>query len=159
MATDYFVIYPASEGIGASGTNTNPKTPDNTRIASAQRGSAADKAWTGNGSYQGWQVFMGPFSSAAAARAAHPPSGLQAVLDTTVAGALAGALTGLFPGSSAGANYQAASAAANAAGGVDWQSLFLRIGEVLLGLVLIAVGVAKLTNAVPVATKIAGAVK
>jgi len=34
-------------------------------------------------------------------------------------------------------------------------SLWLRVAEVVLGLVLIAVGVAKLTSAVPVATKIA----
>lgn len=38
-------------------------------------------------------------------------------------------------------------------------SLWLRIGEGLLGIVLIAVGVAKLTGAVPAATKIAAAVK
>lgn len=36
---------------------------------------------------------------------------------------------------------------------------WLRVGEVALGLILIAVGVAKLTNAVPLATKIAGIVK
>lgn len=34
-------------------------------------------------------------------------------------------------------------------------SWFVRVGEILLGLVLIAVGVAKMTNAVPVATKVA----
>src|SRR5215469_16706286 len=38
-------------------------------------------------------------------------------------------------------------------------SLWIRVGEVALGLILIAVGVAKLTNAVPIATKIAGLVK
>lgn len=36
---------------------------------------------------------------------------------------------------------------------------WLRVGEVVIGLILIAVGVAKLTNAVPLATKIAGIVK
>lgn len=35
---------------------------------------------------------------------------------------------------------------------------WLRIGEGLLGVILIAVGVARLTHAVPIATKIAGAV-
>lgn len=35
---------------------------------------------------------------------------------------------------------------------------WIRIGEVILGLVLVAAGVAKLTHAVPIATKIAGAV-
>ena len=38
-------------------------------------------------------------------------------------------------------------------------STWLRVGEVVLGLVLIAIGVAKMTDAVPIATKIAGAVK
>lgn len=39
-------------------------------------------------------------------------------------------------------------------GSVPW----LRIGEIILGLVLIAVGVAKMTDAVPAATRIAKAV-
>jgi hypothetical protein len=38
-------------------------------------------------------------------------------------------------------------------------NLWLRVAEVGVGLLLIAVGVAKLTNAVPIATKIAGVVK
>lgn len=38
-------------------------------------------------------------------------------------------------------------------------STWLRIGEGVLGLVLVAVGVARITNAVPIATKIAGAVR
>lgn len=37
--------------------------------------------------------------------------------------------------------------------------IWIRVGEVLLGVVLIAVGVARLTNVVPIATKIAKAVK
>lgn len=37
--------------------------------------------------------------------------------------------------------------------------IWLRVGEVALGLILIAVGVARMTNAVPLATKIAGVVK
>jgi hypothetical protein len=39
--------------------------------------------------------------------------------------------------------------------GVNAGSWLLRIGELLLGLVLLAVGVARITRAVPVATKIA----
>lgn len=38
-------------------------------------------------------------------------------------------------------------------------NLWLRIGEVVLGIVLIAVGTAELTHAVPIATKIASTVK
>jgi hypothetical protein len=37
--------------------------------------------------------------------------------------------------------------------------LWMRVGEVVLGLLLIAVGIAELTDAVPVATKIATMVK
>jgi hypothetical protein len=37
-------------------------------------------------------------------------------------------------------------------------NIWERAGEVLLGLVLIAIGVARLTHAVPIATKVAGAV-
>lgn len=48
---------------------------------------------------------------------------------------------------------------AQAAASSLWGSFpWLRIGEVVLGLVLIAVGVAKLTNAVPIATTVAKAV-
>ena len=38
-------------------------------------------------------------------------------------------------------------------------STWLRVAEVLLGVVLLAVGIARITNAVPIATQIAGAVK
>lgn len=38
-------------------------------------------------------------------------------------------------------------------------SLWIRVGEVLLGLILLAVGVAELTHAVPIATKVARYVK
>ena len=36
------------------------------------------------------------------------------------------------------------------------QSTWVRVAEVVLGLILIAVGVAKITHAVPIATKVAG---
>lgn len=38
-------------------------------------------------------------------------------------------------------------------------NLWIRVAEVALGLILIAVGIAKMTNAIPLATKIAGVVK
>jgi hypothetical protein len=59
---------------------------------------------------------------------------------------------------------QAADAAGSAVRGVDMPAFFsaltngntwLRIGEVALGLILIAVGLAKMTSAIPVANKIA----
>jgi hypothetical protein len=42
-------------------------------------------------------------------------------------------------------------------GALEQGATWIRVGEALLGIVLIAVGVARLTNAVPAATKIAGA--
>lgn len=47
---------------------------------------------------------------------------------------------------------------ANPLGGLFQANLWLRVAEVGLGLLLVAVGVAKLTNAVPAATKIATSV-
>lgn len=38
-------------------------------------------------------------------------------------------------------------------------STWIRVGEVVLGLILLAVGIAKITNAVPIATKVAKAIK
>lgn len=38
-------------------------------------------------------------------------------------------------------------------------ALWVRVGEVALGLILLAIGVAKLTNAVPIATKVASYVR
>lgn len=43
----------------------------------------------------------------------------------------------------------------NPIGALFQAHIWIRVGEVALGLILIAVGVAKLTNAVPIATKIA----
>lgn len=38
-------------------------------------------------------------------------------------------------------------------------NVWIRVGEVVLGLILITVGIAKMTNAVPIATKVASYVK
>jgi hypothetical protein len=56
---------------------------------------------------------------------------------------------GNSPGSAIGA------ATNDLLGGVNIGAWLLRIGEILLGLVLIAVGVAHMTRAVPIATRIA----
>ena len=48
--------------------------------------------------------------------------------------------------------------ASNPIAGLFQGSIWLRVAEVALGLLLVAVGVAKLTNAIPAATKLAGAV-
>jgi hypothetical protein len=47
----------------------------------------------------------------------------------------------------------------NPLAGLFQANLWIRVGQVALGLILIAVGVAKMTNAVPAATKIARYVK
>jgi hypothetical protein len=50
---------------------------------------------------------------------------------------------------------QAASVATGGPGGMNWQNWILRIGEILLGVTLIGVGVAKLTGAENVISKAA----
>lgn len=54
---------------------------------------------------------------------------------------------------------QVVNAVTNPLGALFQANIWIRVGEVALGLILIAVGVAKLTNAVPAATKIAKVVK
>lgn len=47
----------------------------------------------------------------------------------------------------------------NPLAGLFQANIWIRVGEVVLGLILIAIGVAKMTNVVPIATKIAKMVK
>jgi hypothetical protein len=47
----------------------------------------------------------------------------------------------------------------NPLGALFQANIWMRVGEVVLGLILIAIGVAELTHAVPVATKIASVMK
>ena len=71
------------------------------------------------------------------------------------------AATGANNPSGAGATPTPKSISGATSGITGWLSqpnLWIRVGEILLGLVLVAVGVAKITHAVPIATKIAGAV-
>ena len=49
----------------------------------------------------------------------------------------------------------AAASSLNPLGGLFQKALWLRVAEVVLGVLLLGVGIAKLTNAVPIATKIA----
>jgi hypothetical protein len=46
----------------------------------------------------------------------------------------------------------------NPLGGLFQANLWLRVAEVAIGVLLVGVGIAKLTNAIPAATKLAGAV-
>lgn len=138
----WFVIAP----VGADqGSALNPKIPSNSKIVSATVGSPQYNAWVSNGSYHGWQVVMGPFGSKQLAEKAVPPSGLNAV------GQIAGAAGQLAKTTPAGAiGIGAVSGVAGLTGdvfkGLNLGSWFLRIGEILLGLVLIGVGIARITG-------------
>lgn len=72
---------------------------------------------------------------------------------------------GNSPGSAAGGVATAIGSATGLSGITGFLSqlgsanLWIRVGEVAIGLILIAIGVAQLTHVVPIATKIAGAVK
>lgn len=139
----WFVVAP----VGASqGSALNPQIPSNSKIVSATVGSPQYNAWVSNGSYKGWQVVMGPFGTKQQAQTAVPPSGLNAV------GQIAGAAGQVAQKTPAGA--VAIGAVSGAAGlahdvlkGFNLGSWFLRIGEALLGLVLVGVGIARITGA------------
>jgi Lysozyme like domain len=59
------------------------------------------------------------------------------------------------PEASIGGKVVNAAISANPLAGLFQANIWLRVAEVTLGLVLVAVGIAKLTNAVPAATKVA----
>lgn len=85
--------------------------------------------------------------------AAHPELSVQQLLSAFVALELAGALstgigqTGTVLGQVPGAAAKGAEKAIESLGGFNLASWFLRIGEILLGLVLVGVGVARITGA------------
>src|SRR5271170_4504941 len=87
MATQqaWFVIYPASEGISNA-------VPANQKIVEVPVTSAQYQAWVSNGSYQGWQVYMGPFPTQQAAQSAKPGA---ISVGTWVGATMAGILGGL----------------------------------------------------------------
>ena len=87
-----------------------------------------------------------PYDSYAAAMAAAKAVSKQAKANTTKPSLLQ-------PGGSGVAN------STNPLAGLFQANIWMRVGEVVLGIVLIAVGVAQLTHAVPLATSIAKVVK
>jgi hypothetical protein len=139
----WWVVAPAN-GFN-DGTALHPQTPANSKIVEADVGTAAYNAWLGNGSYKGWQVYMGPFPTQQAAKNASPASGLGAIAAMIGAGSQVAAQT---PGLNATGGGIAAGigAVADTLGGFNLGSWFLRIGEILLGLVLVGVGVARITG-------------
>lgn len=97
---------------------------------------------------------------ALAQHAKHPELSVQQLLQAFVAADLAGALstgigqTGTALGAIPGAAAKGAENAINTLGGFNLTSWFLRVGEILLGLVLIGVGVARITGAQNAISKI-----
>lgn len=85
--------------------------------------------------------------------AQHPELTFQQIVQAFLASELAGALstgigqTGAVLGQTPGAAAAGAEKAVESLGGFNLASWFLRIGEILLGLVLIGVGVARITGA------------
>jgi len=148
MATAWFVVAPA----GASqGTFTDPKVPDNSRIAGVDTSSAAYTAWTGNGAYKGWQVVMGPFPTEAAAKAAHPPAGLRALLTAGQLGATVAAGSAIgsgptLPGPTVSNPLDWLSNIGQFFTALTQPNLWLRVAKVVLGGVMVVAGLIKLTG-------------
>jgi hypothetical protein len=146
--TEWFIVYPASEHPGNA-------FPANARVVSAQQGSPADNAWVSNGAYtiqgQSWQVDAGPFQTKAQAQAWHP--GPITVNDWVTAG-IAGVLLGAGNVPSPTQAVAVGSAVADTLGSFNIGAWFLRIGEILLGIVLVGVGIARITGAQNVVSKI-----
>lgn len=152
VSTKWFVMAPQ----GASqGTILNPVFPKGTVIISIQDNDpqystiTALKPVTING--QQYIRFMGPFATLEQAKKAVPPSGLNFVkiLAGVTVGAATSAATGNPPTGSTGVG--------NPLSGLDAIGAFfstltqantwLRIGEGLLGIVLIGISLAKITGA------------
>lgn len=96
--------------------------------------------------------YAGPFDWATAQDVAKNHSGILAASPAASAGTNTGAIG------------QVQQAVGGSAGIADFLSrltqknTWVRVAEVAIGIILIAVGVARMTHAVPIATKIAGAV-
>jgi hypothetical protein len=138
--TAWFVVFPANEHPGNA-------FPANAKVVSAQTGSAAYKAWLGNGAFTvtgtSWQVDAGPFSTQQQAQQWAPHA--LSVGDWVTAG-IAGVMEGAG-GATPTAAVGTGSAVADALGGFNISAWFLRIGEILLGIVLVGVGIARITGA------------
>lgn len=91
--------------------------------------------------------------------ASNPSMGMQDILNAFIALDVAGALgtaigqTGTVLGQVPGAAAAGAEKAVNSLGGFNLSSWFLRIGEILLGLVLVGVGIARITGTANVISK------
>lgn len=171
MATGlhWWVISPAGMNQGSA---LDPTVPQGTIIISLQIGSADDKSLSGGQggflgigtsgpgaiTYNGQQyiAFMGPFPTKQAAESAKPPSGIGAI-GAIIAGSLGAAstLNPLLAGAAATAN--AAQSAGTATGtavpglsdffnNLTQANTWLRVAEGILGIMLIAVAIGKMTG-------------
>jgi hypothetical protein len=141
-AVAWWVVVPLSE-------QNSPTVPTNAKIVSTQVGSTAYNTWlnTSSGTANGLVRYMGPFNSEQAAQAATPGKlGIGDWVAAGVAGAMAGAGNEPNPATSVGTG-AAVGTAVDALGSFNIGAWFLRIGEILLGLVLVGVGIARITGA------------
>lgn len=141
-AVAWWVVVPLSE------QNATTR-PANAQVVSTQVGSADYNTLLNTDStpVNGLVRYMGPFNSQAAAKAAFPgPLTVGDWVGAAVSGAMAGAGNEPVPATSVGAG-SAVGTAVDALGSFNIGAWFLRIGEILLGLVLVGVGVARITGA------------
>lgn len=148
MAVAWFVVAPKGQ---SQGSFTNPKVPDGSRLAEVDTSSAAYKEWLGNGAYGNWQVVMGPFPTEAAAKAAHPPAGLSAVLTAAGLAAQVAAQSALgsepnLPGPTVSNPLDWLSNIGQFFSALTQPNLWLRVAKVLLGGTLVIAGLIKLTG-------------
>lgn len=143
MAIAWFVVFPSNEHPGNA-------MPANAKIVSAQVGSAAYKAWLGNGAYTingtNWQVDAGPFATQAQARAWKPgPITVGDWVGMGIAGVMLGAGNDPNPASAVGTG-AAVGTAVDTLSRFNFGAWFLRIGEIVLGVVLVGVGISRITG-------------
>jgi len=168
MANAWFVIAPVGE---SQGSPTDPKIPAGSKIVEVATNSAAYSAWLGNGSYNGWQVVMGPFATQAAAKSASPPSGLS-YLSTLIGASAATAVSQLSGQPQTGSQVQSNVAGSSSLSGIlnglklTWggaDAFLSRALKIIVGGTLLLAGIIKMTGAgkaIPVvagvATKLPG---
>jgi hypothetical protein len=143
---EWWVVCPPSEQLDAT-------IPPDAKIISTNVGSAAYNTLLSNGTVNGEVRYMGPFATQAEAKAAAP--GKITIGDWTgaaITGLMAGAGNSPNPAANVGTG-MAAGTAIDKIASFNLGSWFLRIGEILLGLVLIGVGVARITGSQNVISK------
>jgi predicted lipid-binding transport protein (Tim44 family) len=139
MAQLWYVIKPASDSQSTL-FPTNSVVIELDESSAEAKAIASDQQVTYDGKpYIAVILFGFPTKAAAQAAAKQPNPSTPGYAGSTISGLTSGL------GSGIGALFQAA--------------IWIRVAEVAVGVILIAIGVAKMTNAVPIATKIASVVK